>query len=95
MQQTCGSMVLCFDEFELFGQKHIAMCGRKLALNLALNTPSPVTNMVVTASCFKTTSIQQGQGRRSELMGKWLQLKTKAIFEENLLVSLQKTKMVF
>ncbi|CDQ59526.1 unnamed protein product [Oncorhynchus mykiss] len=41
-----------------------------------LNTPSPLSNMVVAASWFGPAFLQQGQGRWLKLMGRWMELNT-------------------
>ncbi|CDR06939.1 unnamed protein product [Oncorhynchus mykiss] len=38
-----------------------------------LNTPSPLSNMVVAASWFGPAFLQQGQGRWLKLMGRWME----------------------
>lgn len=39
------------------------MCGGKLTLHFLINTPSPLSNTMVAASCSGGGSLQQGKGR--------------------------------
>ena len=65
--------VLCSDEIKIqkFWLNCETLCGGKLSLHITLNTPSPLSNMVVVALCSGGVSLQQGQRRWSELMGIW------------------------
>ncbi|MED6240837.1 hypothetical protein ATANTOWER_029086 [Ataeniobius toweri] len=68
------------------------MCGGELTLYITLNTPSPLSNLVVATSCSGGASLQQGQGRWSELMGRWME-PNRAMLEENLLESAKDLKL--
>ncbi|CDQ95064.1 unnamed protein product [Oncorhynchus mykiss] len=52
------------------------MFGVKATQLITLNTPSPLSNMVVTASWFGPAFLQQGQGRWLKLMGRWMEPNT-------------------
>ena len=45
----------------------------KLTLPINLKTPSLLSNMVVAALFSGVASLQQGQGRWSEFMGRWME----------------------
>lgn len=67
--------VLWSDEtkIELFGNNAKRYVWRK---SNTLNTPSPLSNMVVAASWFGPAFLQQGQGRWLKLMGRWMEPNT-------------------
>uniref|UniRef100_A0AAQ6IG64 Tc1-like transposase DDE domain-containing protein n=1 Tax=Anabas testudineus TaxID=64144 RepID=A0AAQ6IG64_ANATE len=52
------------------------MCDENVTLHIILNSPYPLSNMVVAASCSGAASLQQGQGSWSELMGRWMEPNT-------------------
>ena len=52
------------------------MFGVKATQLITLNTPSPLSNMVVAASWFGPAFLQQGQGRWLKLRGRWMQPNT-------------------
>uniref|UniRef100_A0A8C6UXZ6 Transposase Tc1-like domain-containing protein n=1 Tax=Neogobius melanostomus TaxID=47308 RepID=A0A8C6UXZ6_9GOBI len=52
------------------------MFGVKATQLITLNTPSPLSNMVVAASWFGPAFLQQGQGRWLKLMGRWMEPNT-------------------
>uniref|UniRef100_A0AAZ3RZN4 Transposase Tc1-like domain-containing protein n=1 Tax=Oncorhynchus tshawytscha TaxID=74940 RepID=A0AAZ3RZN4_ONCTS len=52
------------------------MFGVKATQLITLNTPSPLSNMVVAASWFGPAFLHQGQGRWLKLMGRWMQPNT-------------------
>uniref|UniRef100_A0A8K9XYG5 Tc1-like transposase DDE domain-containing protein n=1 Tax=Oncorhynchus mykiss TaxID=8022 RepID=A0A8K9XYG5_ONCMY len=83
--------VLWSDEtkIELFGNATMqnVMFGVKATQLITLNTPSPLSNMVVAASWFGPAFLQQGQGRWLKLMGRWDGAKYRTILEENLMES--------
>lgn len=64
------------------------MFGVKVALHISLNTPAPLSNMVVATLCSEGAFLQQGQGR-------WLELTDGAKYRETwrkICWSLQKTE---
>uniref|UniRef100_A0AAZ3RHU3 Tc1-like transposase DDE domain-containing protein n=1 Tax=Oncorhynchus tshawytscha TaxID=74940 RepID=A0AAZ3RHU3_ONCTS len=62
------------------------MFGVKATQLITLNTPSPLSNMVVAASWFGPAFLQQGQGRWLKLMGRWMEPNT-GPFWKNLMES--------
>uniref|UniRef100_A0A8C7PSK3 Tc1-like transposase DDE domain-containing protein n=1 Tax=Oncorhynchus mykiss TaxID=8022 RepID=A0A8C7PSK3_ONCMY len=67
--------VLWADEtkIELFGNNAKRYVWRE---SNTLNTPSPLSNMVVAASWFRPAFLHQGQGRWLKLMGRWMEPNT-------------------
>uniref|UniRef100_A0A8C7S043 Tc1-like transposase DDE domain-containing protein n=1 Tax=Oncorhynchus mykiss TaxID=8022 RepID=A0A8C7S043_ONCMY len=78
--------VLWSDEtkIELLATMQNVMFGVKAT---QLNTPSPLSNMVVAASWFGPAFLQQGQGRWLKIDGKMDGAKYRTILEENLMES--------
>uniref|UniRef100_A0AAX7UKG3 Transposase Tc1-like domain-containing protein n=1 Tax=Astatotilapia calliptera TaxID=8154 RepID=A0AAX7UKG3_ASTCA len=91
-RQTCGRR--CSGQmrpkWNFLAKMQNTMCGGKLTLHITLNTPSPLSYMVVAASCSGGASLQQGQGSWSELMGRWMEPKKGQSWEKTSW-SLQKT----
>jgi transposase len=59
------------------------MFGVKATQLITLNTPSPLSNMVVAASWFGPAFLQQGQGRWLKLMGRWMEPNSNQIIKSN------------
>ncbi|CAJ0929959.1 unnamed protein product [Ranitomeya imitator] len=63
------------------------MFGVEATQLITLNTPSPLSNMVVAASWFGPAFLQQGQGRWLKLMRRWMEPNAGPFLKENLLES--------
>uniref|UniRef100_A0AAZ3S4G8 Transposase Tc1-like domain-containing protein n=1 Tax=Oncorhynchus tshawytscha TaxID=74940 RepID=A0AAZ3S4G8_ONCTS len=72
--QTCGRR--CSGQMKpklnFLATMQNVMFGVKATQLITLNTPSPLSNMVVAASWFGPAFLHQGQGRWLKLMGRWM-----------------------
>uniref|UniRef100_A0A803JWW4 Transposase Tc1-like domain-containing protein n=1 Tax=Xenopus tropicalis TaxID=8364 RepID=A0A803JWW4_XENTR len=88
-QQTCGRR--CSGQmrpkWNFLPKMQNAMCGGKLTLHIILNTPSPLSNMVVAAFMLWGCLSSAGTGKLVRVDGKMDGAKYRAILEENLLES--------